>query len=59
MHLFHAPKGANGAAGDGFFSALIKSIDVSMDAPEKEIPGIMVFSGNNSTMSAIFYDIVL
>ena len=56
--FFSVPKGAIGAAGAGFFSALIKSVDAWVSALAEKIPGIVVFLGNNSTMPAIRYDLV-
>ena len=40
---FSVPKSANGAAGDGFFSWLIKSVVTRAAAEPNEIPGIAVF----------------
>ena len=47
------PKGKNGASGDDFFSAPIKSSAILAAAPAEEIPVILVFSGKNSTVSTI------
>ena len=57
--FFSVTKGANRAAGAGFFSALIKSVSACVDASAEEIPGIAVFSGNNSTASVMCYAVVL
>ena len=56
---FSVTKGANGTAGAGFFSALIKSVSACVDASAEEIPGIAVFSGNNSTASVMHSAVVL
>ena len=56
---FSVTKGANGVDSAGFFSALIKSAVAWVAAMAEEIPGILVFSGNNSTISAIRFALVL
>ena len=48
-----------GASGDGFLNALIKSVTTWVDESAEEIPGIVVFSGNNSIVSARNLDLVL
>ena len=53
------PKGTNGMTGAGFFSEMIKSISVWVAASEEEILGIVVFLGNNSTVSVISSSLVL
>ena len=50
---------ANGAAGAGFFSALINSVAKCVAASTEEIPDIVVLSVNNSTVSVISYALVL
>ena len=56
---FSIPNGANGVAGTGFFSALIKYVAAWLAALAEEIPGIVVLSGNNSTGSALCSVLVL
>ena len=56
---FSVPKGANRVDGAGFFSALIGSVSAWLAALAEEINGIMVFSGNNPTVSAISSALVL
>ena len=53
------PKGTNGSARAVFFIALINNVDARVAELAKEIPGIMVLSGNNSTVSAILSTFVL
>ena len=53
------PKGENRSAIAGFFSALISSVAAWVVALAEEIPNIVVFSGNNSTVSVMRSDIVL
>ena len=55
---FYVPKGANWAADAGFFSALSKSIVAMVAESAEESPGIVVLSGNNSTVSAVRSDFV-
>ena len=51
--IFSVPKGDNRASGSVCLSALIKSVDSWVAALAEEIPVIMVFSGNDSTVSTI------
>ena len=50
---YSVPKVENGVAGAVFFSALIKSVTAWLAALVRGIHGIMVFSGNKSTLSEI------
>ena len=56
---FSVPKGANGAAGDRFFSVLIRYVATQESESAEETPGIVVFSGNNLTVSKICSALVL
>ena len=56
---FYVPKGENRSAIAGFFSALISSVAAWVVSLAEEIPNIVVFSGNNSTVSVMRSDIVL
>ena len=56
---FSVTKGANGAAVDRFFSAMIKDVTAWVDASAEEIHCIVVFSGKNSTVYVIHYALVL
>ena len=56
---FSVTKGANGAAVDRFFSAMIKYVTAWVDASAEEIHCIVVFSGKNSTVYVIHYALVL
>ena len=47
------PNDANGAAGVGFFNVLIRPFDEWVDVMAEEIPVILVFSGNSSTVSSM------
>ena len=53
------PKGTNGSSRAVFFIAFINNVDARVAELTKEIPGIMVLSENNSTVSAIISDFVL
>ena len=59
MLSFFVPKGANGSAGDGFFSVLVKYVAKWVDASAENIPGIVVSSVNNPTVSVMCYALVL
>ena len=56
---FSVPKNANRATDAEFFIALIKLVATWVTALAKKIPGIKVFSGNNSTMSTMCSALVL
>ena len=56
---FSVTKGANGADGAGFFSALIKSVASWVAASSQEITGIVVFSGKNSAVYVMRSALVL
>ena len=56
---FSVTKGANCAAGAKFFSALIKYIVAWVSVFVEEIPGILLFPGDNFTMTAISSAFVL
>ena len=55
---FSVPNGANRAAGVGNFNMMIRSIAAWVAVSEKEIPGILVFSGNNYTVYTIYSALV-
>ena len=57
--FFSVPKGENGAAGAGFFSALVNYVSTWVSESAEEIPGIVVLSGKNSTAPVIRYSLVL
>ena len=57
--IFYVPKDANGTAGTGFSSELINYVAAWVAALAEEIPGIVVFSGNNSTVSAMRSHVLL
>ena len=53
------PKGANRAAGAGFFSVMIKYVVPWVAALAEEISCIVVFSKHYSTVSVMHSDLVL
>ena len=57
--IFYVPKDANGTAGTGFSSELINYVAAWVAALAEEITGIVVFSGNNSTVSAMRSHVLL
>ena len=57
--IHSVPKVTNRAIGDGFFSELIKSVSSWASSLAEEIPGIIMFSGNSYTVSAMHSDLVL